>query len=77
MCCNQSLKAGELLVSLNQLMTTRNDPTDLIQSDIDSNEAEYRRLSRRIDVVATGETRLEQGRKVVSEFGLPKESPTA
>ena len=60
-----------------QLVTTRNDLTDFIQSDIDSNVAKYRRLGRRIDVVATGEPRLEQSRKVASEFGLPQESPAA
>lgn len=51
---DQLPKTGKLLMTSSQLMTTRDNSTDLIQSDIDPYETDHRRFARRIDVVACG-----------------------
>ena len=71
-CRNQSLKASELVVTPSELVATLDDSDDVIWANIDAQVAEHRLRPGDIDVVATGQSRLEQRREIVSEFCFPE-----
>lgn len=55
-------------MTLSELVTTLNNADDVIRPNIHAQVAEHRLLPGDIDVVATGQSRLEQRREIASEF---------
>ena len=56
----------------NELVATLDDSDDVIWANIDAQVAEHRLRPGDIDVVATGQSRLEQRREIMSEFCFPE-----